>query len=202
MDAGLQRALYGVAAELQLLAFESDITQIYEADLRAAMRRSLHVATGRRVVPEAKIAIPTWPRAGTVDIAVRSAKGSGWDALVELKVWKQPSKIFETGWDAWKLASAYKANIGWRAYLVAAGPESIWRGEAPGLAYWKGLTLRAPDAWAEIASWPSTKPTELPAGIKTHSLDPVAIHTPRGEDWRVGAIRISTTSGRPWKPTS
>lgn len=200
MDAQIQRALYGIAATVQLLAFESNISEVYEADLRAAARRSLLLATKRRVIPEAKVSIPTWLNIGRVDLAVRSATGSGWDALVELKVWKTPAKAFETGWDAWKLACAYKAGLAWRVYLIAAGPMSIWDGDLPGIAYWSGGGWKAAQAWPEIAAWSSSKPTELPAGIKTHPLKPVPIHVPRGEDWRAGAIRITTMPGKPWQP--
>jgi len=106
MNDGFERALFGVAGELQVLAFESGIEQLYEADLRAATRRALHIELGRTVVPEASLKLGSWKGTGDVDIAVHNARGEGYEAIAELKLWRSKKKVDEALWDVWKLGSA------------------------------------------------------------------------------------------------
>lgn len=104
MDKVFEQATVGIAGALQVLAFESGITSIYEADLRAATRRAVQTHLAQKVVVEAPVKLARW-KVGAADIAVRKAKGAGYGAIAELKLWKDIAKIDETIWDAWKLAS-------------------------------------------------------------------------------------------------
>ena len=111
MDLALRRALVGIAGQLQVLAFESGIDQLYEADLRATVRRALHIQLGREVIPEAELELVSWrKRTGRVDIGVLTATGKRYEAIAELKLWKPPKEdqVDWAIWDAWKLGSAYK----------------------------------------------------------------------------------------------
>jgi hypothetical protein len=204
VDAGFKRALVGIAGELQVLAFEGGVDQLYEADLRAASRRSLHLQLGRKVVPEAPLKLTSWRGTGGVDIAVHNAKGSGYEAIAELKLWRGKGKIDEALWDAWKLGSAYKEGLAWNAYLIAAGPASYWSSGAPALSFFDDGTHNGRESWTRFeSSWQAwikktSGPNELPAGIRTKPIESVPIHLGNGEDWEIRCVRVSTTPGAPF----
>jgi hypothetical protein len=143
--------LYGIAGELQVLAFESGIDHLYEADLRAAARRSLHIQLGRKVIPEAPLKIASWKGTGGVDIAVSTARDKGYEAIAELKLWKNRGKIDEALWDAWKLASAYRENLAWFADLIAAGPRGYWGSGRATLRFFEDGIYKASASWTETA---------------------------------------------------
>jgi hypothetical protein len=61
MDESFRRALFGAAGELQVAAHEVGVMRVAEADLRAAVRRSLQLLLGARVDPEARLKLVHWP---------------------------------------------------------------------------------------------------------------------------------------------
>ena len=87
------------------------------------------------------------------------------------------------------------------AFLIAAGPASMWQLDTASLAYWHGGSWRAPEAWPFLIA-AGAKAVELPAGLKTKPLRFVPVHLARGEEWRVGAVKVTTTPGRPSKLAS
>jgi len=204
MDEVFRHALYGIAAELQLLAFEADADSLYEADLRSATRRALQIHLGQKVVIEAKASLPNWKaKTGRFDIGVRKQSGNGYDALAELKLWRDKGKSAEAAWDAWKLASAYRHELAWNVYLIAAGKESLW-GEYPGTELFSDGVAKAAESWSRYQAWfdqwttPTSGPINLPAGLKTHALERIPIHVADGEPWLVACARVTTTPGPPW----
>ena len=201
MDDAIRHALYGIAGELQVRAFEADIRDLYEADLRAATRRAVHLATGRKVVVEAKVALRTW-KAGTggVDVGVVSAKASTFDALIEVKWWRSASKAIETIWDAWKLASAYKEGLAGAAFLVSGAPRATWDGSSRGVQLWNDGTWKTREWWtADVIGGIGKRagPVELPPGIRTRLVGDVPIHVFGREPWALRCIRVTTTPGAP-----
>jgi len=201
-----RRALYGIAGELQVLAYEADISSLYESDLRAATRRNLQIHIAKRVIAEAQVKPASWKGVGGVDIAIKSASGKGYDALLELKLWKDKGKMDESVWDAWKLASAYKESLAPHVYLVAAGGESLWNSDSAMLVYWGDEKVLAGDSWTSHQSawkqYVSKKagPMQLPAGLRGTPIGRVPIHSPEGEDWLLVCSKITTTPGPAFMP--
>lgn len=199
MDKVFEQATVGIAGALQVLAFESGITSIYEADLRAATRRAVQTHLAQKVVVEAPVKLARW-KVGAADIAVRKAKGAGYGAIAELKLWKDIAKIDETIWDAWKLASAYKEFVAGFTHLIAVGPSSAWQSGRPLLELWEPGTWSTKTLWqahsALMRGWMTTGgPHALPAGLKTSLIGRVPIHVTRGEDWEIRCSRVTTTPG-------
>jgi hypothetical protein len=201
MDERFHRALFAIAGEMQVLAFEVGIDRIYEADLRSATRRALQLRSATPVVPEAPLKLKEW-NVGAADIAVLK-KGTGFEALAELKVWRKPDKINEALWDAWKLASAYTENLAPCVYLIALGPSACWRSGNPLIGFWDNCTWNSRELWQKFSSvmapWVSEKkgPSKLPAGMKTTPIgSAVPVQLFENEPWLLRCSRITTTTGR------
>jgi hypothetical protein len=141
MDDSFRRALFGAAGELQVAAHEVGVMRVAEADLRAAVRRSLQLLLGARVDPEARLKLVHWPgRLGAADIGVReSPRSSRYTALAECK-WCREDKLYEALWDLLKLALASRELELESAYLIVAAPRSMW--EKPARS---GIRDNAPD---------------------------------------------------------
>jgi hypothetical protein len=206
MDDVFRRALFGIAAELQLLAFEADAESLYEADLRSASRRALQMHIAQKVVIEAHVTPLTWkPGTGRFDIGIRKRSGTGFDALAELKLWKGKGKSVEAAWDAWKLASAYKQPVAWHVYLIAAGPAEHWEEGLPGTEFMAAGSWSAAESWRRyekaFQQWSTANagPLELPAGLKTELIGTLPIQIVASEPWRLTCTRVKTTPGPGWK---
>jgi hypothetical protein len=141
MDESFRKALFGAAGELQVAAHEVGVMRVAEADLRAAVRRSLQLLLGARVDPEARLKLVHWPgRLGAADIGVReSPRSSRYTALAECK-WCREDKLYEALWDLLKLALASRELELESAYLIVAAPRSMW--EKPARS---GIRDNAPD---------------------------------------------------------
>jgi len=202
MDELFRRALYGIAGELQVIAFEGDINGIYEADLRSATRRALQMLRTSPVVPEKSVPLKDWKKVGATDIAVQKGKGAGYEALAELKVWRSLDKIDEALWDAWKLASAYKEGLAPHVYLIAFGPSAYWESDKKLIGLWTDRTWNTRELWEEFSSlmaqWMAGKkgPLVLPAGMKTTLIGSVTVQHSKAEPWLLCCTRIQTTPGR------
>jgi hypothetical protein len=200
MDELFRRALYGIAGELQVLAFQRDISQIYEADLRSATQRALQLRRASPVNVEAPVCPKTW-KAGGIDIAVRALKKTGYEALAELKVWQDPNKINEALWDAWKMASAYKEGLAPYVYLIAAGPREYWESGKKLVQLWANRAWNTRELWDEffsvMAKWVSGNkgPSELPAGMKTTLIGSIPVQLFEADPWFLRCTRIQTTPG-------
>ena len=84
VDALVTDALFGTAAEMQTLAYEVGIERTYEADLQAALRRSLQLGAGRHGIGEP-------PSLGVVE--PQSAL-----ALASFRKWARQTLACETTW--------------------------------------------------------------------------------------------------------
>jgi hypothetical protein len=199
MDDTYRSALYGIAGELQVLAFEGGIEHIFEADLRSATRRALQLCRAGLVVPEAKVHLKDWKKVGRADIAVK--KGTRYKSLAELKVWRVVDKIDEAIWDAWKLASAYKESLAPYVYLIAFGPTEHWQSGHKLLGLWTDRTWNTRELWEEWSSvmvqWMADDkgPSVLPAGMKTTLIGSIPVQHSAGDPWLLGCTRITTTPG-------
>jgi hypothetical protein len=186
---------------MQALAFETGIDRTYEADLRAATRRALQTHLANAVIPEASVPLSAWPKVGTFDVAVRTAKGKGFEALFELKWCHEQKKMSEALWDAWKLATAYKANLAPFVYLVAGAPLGLWESGHPFIEFWSDGKWSASDLWTTYGNAgygfaEGKGPTELPAGMKSKTIGTVPVHLDGPSDWALRCARITTTPGR------
>lgn len=207
MDEVFERATYGIAAELQTLAFEGDVAFLYESDLRSAARRALQMHVSHPVVLEASATPSSWkPKTGRCDVAIRNKSADGFDALAELKLWKSEEKADEAVWDAWKLGSAYKESIAPNVYLIAAGPRTYWDGPRLAVTFWDDMDWKPAASWEAYAKWwktwvtPTSGPLQLPAGIRTRRVAAVPVHLFRTEPWEVRCSRVTTTPGPAWTP--
>ena len=159
---------------------------------------ALQIRLANDVLVEASIKPEAWKGARTVDLAVRTARAKGWEAIAELKWWSGKNKVEETLWDAWKLAGLYRENIAPFVYLIAAGRAGYW--ELPLAQLWTEAAWPTLELWAQNPAlhknWVVGKygPTLLPRGIRTHPIASVPIHS-ASADWRLGVVRITTTPG-------
>jgi len=196
MDEFFRRAMFGIAGELQVLAFEGGINHIYEADLRSATRRALQIGRPTPVVPESPLRLNDWRNVGAADIAVRK-KGEGREALAELKVWRSVDKINEALWDAWKLASAYKDSIALNVYLIAFARKEHWESGNKLIGLWDDRTWNSRELWEEFSFVMASakRPLSLPAGMRTTRIASVPVQHAEGEPWELRCSRVRTTSG-------
>jgi hypothetical protein len=199
MDDALRRALVGTAATLQLLAYESGIEQLREFDLKSALRRCLQLQFHERVVAELTGSAPAgFGGVSTVDLIVPNPRSQMWRAALELKWWSSPGKVRESLWDAYKVAALYRASRTDAAYLVAAGPASLWSQPLAALytktAAWSTQQMRSdhPAAFKELID---KGPDQLPAGINTLPIGDAEIVLDDGDPWLLRATRITTGSG-------
>jgi hypothetical protein len=206
VDSIVARALPGIAGTMQVLAFETGIERTYEADLRAATRRPLQAHMANAVIPEASLPLSLWPKVGTFDVAVRTAKGKGIEALFELKWCHEVKKMSEALWDAWKLATAYKASLAPFVYLIAGAPLHFWQSDHPFVEFWTDAKWPTSSLWSTYGNagygfGTGKGPTELPAGMKTRRIGALPVHLDRRPDWELRCARITTTPGRSFVTT-
>jgi hypothetical protein len=200
VDDVVRRAAFGIAGEMQVLAFEAGgPRRVYEADLRSATRRMLQMHHKNRVLVEVSLKPAGWKAVGGVDIAVAGAKAtSAFDALFELK-WG--GKVEETLWDAWKLAALYKEGRAYGVYLVSGAPAGNWDSTKPLTCLWRAGTYRSPELWviAGSARWgEKLGPRAVPAGVRVKEIATVPVHTEDKVPWELRVVRLTTTPGQEW----
>jgi hypothetical protein len=200
-DEALARSLLGAAGELQAAIAEIGATAVTESDMRSAMRRALQMQLGPRIDPEAKCALPYWPRVGAADLAVRPDDPDERRRVLELK-WCRTDKLYESLWDVLKVASARQLPEVGGAYVVVAAPESRW-GASPvaaelfdrdhSVAVADVLTrLKREWTWL-LAGVTSARPVRLPEIIAVTPIADAPIHVAEGEDWSIRAIRVAAS---------
>jgi hypothetical protein len=203
MDDSFRKALFGAAGELQVAAHEVGVMRVAEADLRAAVRRSLQLLLGARVDPEARLKLVHWPgRLGAADIGVReSPKSSRYTALAECK-WCREDKLYEALWDLLKLALASRELELESAYLIVAAPRSIWEKPARCADLFDGirdgtgaLVRRHAREWAYLLQGNKTaRPRRVPDIVASRPLGEVAIQTADADDWLLRGATVEPAS--------
>ena len=116
-------------------------------------------------------------------------------------------KLYESLWDALKLALFTALHESLSGYLVYAAPESGWarEGQHPEVLFEDEtigvaelLHVRYPELWtACLRGTRTTRPVSLPFEIRTEPIVEAAISAP-GSDWELRCVRIQGQAGYGW----
>ena len=207
-DTTLAIALHAAAGELQAEVAEVGPDQVWEADLRRAIRRGLQFQLGPHVRTEHALT-PTgaWQgRLGGVDVAVLG--NGGVQAAIEVKWCRNAEKLAEAVWDALKLVpfTIDCTDPVPAAYLAYAAPLSAWSlaerlpvelfGDAEHdvaelltryAKYWKQWLPRGPN---------SPRLSEVRSTFRTTPIVTVPINVADGKHWDLRSVRVHASNAK------
>ncbi len=208
VDTTLAVALHAAAGELQAEVAEVGADQVWEADLRRALRRGLQFQLGPCVSTEHALArVGAWHgRLGGVDVAV--LRDGLVEAAIEVKWCRKADKLAEAVWDALKLVpfTIDSANPLRAAYLVYAAPLSTWsladrlpvelfenaEHDVTELvtryaAYWKQWLPKGPN---------SPRLEEVRSTFRTTPIVTVPISLADGKHWDLRSVRVQANDAK------
>lgn len=215
MDATIRRALPAVAGELQQVmasvpgwALAEGSSGVRPSDLQRAVCNALQTQLGSVAIidgplPEGvKDCWAGW--LGRVDVVARPDEDA--EVCFETQLCGV-EKLYESLWDALKLALFTALHEPLSGYLVYAAPESGWarEGQHPetlfedetiGVA--ELLHVRYPELWtACLRGTRTTRPVSLPFEIRTEPIVEASIRAP-SSDWELRCVRVQGQAGYGW----
>lgn len=104
-------------------------TRVTEALMRDRLIVGLAHTTGAVVVPEKHVEVPGFQGVGPVDVVVKASTSGLPIGMLECKWSQDPKrdKIYETLWDAIKLALAIEPAQNAAAYIVTGASGAVWQ---------------------------------------------------------------------------
>ena len=215
MDATIRRALPALAGELQMImasvpgwAAADGASGVRASDLQRALCNSLQAQLGSVACIEG--ALPAGVKEcwagwlGRVDVLAKPEDGV--ESYFETQLCGA-EKLYESLWDALKLALFTALHESVSGYLIYAAPETGWtrEGQHPNVIF-DGETIgvaellhaRYPDLWtACLRGTRTTRPVSLPFEVRTERIADAVIRAP-AVDWEVRCVRVQGDGSYGW----